>query len=331
MPAEDAPYFEQFEIKTTLKLATHDGQEFERKDELTVSRASFPEQVQTAIGTTPGPSRKPFCLVTLGAEANETFASREHLVPEGLGFPWAALPAGVGTCDRINKALGEAELSWLRFGPMGAFRPFYVSSGKDGPPEYHAPMKSQRRLSFVRSSAGGRQLEVFSDDELGLPHERGKSVITIRTAASDANSTHVSLALHKLAYLAFWLIRPDAVLDAVFDSTRAFLAAASKPNFRPMLERMIPGSAPGLALHFMVGMREVPSAQTGASRAFAIESVHAAVHAHHMFYCLALAGDLQLEAVDDSWTVRRWEAPEAPPRQRVVEFAYSAEGVRFRS
>lgn len=326
---KDSEYFDRFTIATVLNCVDGEGRRFTRTEDLVVTRETFDKQVASAIQGMPKKAEDPLCLLTFGTQPTETFTSREHLVPEGLGFPWAVLPPGVGTCDRMNKALGRAELEWLRFGRMGTFRPFFVGRGKDSPPEYHAPLKSQPHVSFGRSPEGRRRIEIHSDADLGLPDALGgQSEITIRTTATDANSACVSQAVHKLAYLALWLSRPDAIFDPSFDPVREFLVEPREENHRLAIETMIPGSAPGLAIHFTLELYEVAAERTEQRQSFRIASVLAGIHIHHMAYGVALVGELPTESLEIDWAVRRWEPVNAQPVRRPVEITFNSGRIR---
>jgi hypothetical protein len=284
--------FASIMIRTRVVLAGGDGSMHEASDETIVTAENIADLATTAVASYPETLRKaPYCVVSGGTVPDESFTSREHFVPEGLGYAWTKLPAGTGTCDRVNKEFGAHELEWLRFGPMGTFRPFFVGEGKNDPPEYHAPKKSAALLSMNTAPDGTFVISVRGD--LPVPFEpfvTGSGHLTIHVSATDANATAVSLALHKMTLLALWLSNSPIVLDPAFDALRAYLATPGADNYRAYGERFVLGARPGVRFDFFIETREKES-YVGGKRAFGLRTVYAVAHVHHMRYALTLVGE----------------------------------------
>jgi len=306
----DRHYFEKIEIETLFVLRTVDGKPGEHRGHLTLTPNNVSALAHQAVAEYPEEIRgRPFCLISRRSSPPETFTSAEHFVPEGLGFSWTKLPAGVGTCDRINAQFSAWELEWLRFGSMGIYRPFYVGEGKGDSPKYYAPKMSSPLFSLARDDDGARVISLFSEGSLGLPDQAGAGTLTIRVPTSEANSTKVSLALHKMAYLCLWLAQKNLVLDRAFLGTVDFLLEPTEQNYRPFRERMLEGAAPGVDLKFLI-------------RA---DGVHVALRAHHMLYYLTLVGEMP---GDDFWDeediLKKWQ-PFGSPKLvlREISFGFS--------
>ena len=248
------------------------------------------------------------CIISGHSEPAETFRKREHFIPEGLGFPWTALPKGTGTCDRINAASGEHEREWLRYGSMGVFRPWYVHKGKQGPPQFYAPKRSDFKLAFCTGDDGRFEMRVASEGSPLLPDEViGPVDIEMNVPMTQANSTRVSLALHKMCLLSLWLAQPQLIFDPVFDDVRSFLNGPPDPaTFRPFREDSRVPCEPGVSIHFMIKMSERPEEAHGTRKVALIDTVYGAVRAHHMHYLVSLAGDL-VGLDDRAGVLREWQ------------------------
>lgn len=326
---DDYKFFSRVRIESRFAAMTAEGdtEAWEAETELNPgnlgalaaqSVSSYPAELQA----------QPFCIISRASTPEEQFNSAEHFIPEGLGYSWTKLPSGTATCDRINAKFSRYELEWLRFGPMGTFRPFFVEGGKNAAPEYHAPKKSSRQFSFTRDPTDGtRIITLISDAPLEIPKKAGPGEMTIRVQATEANSTYVSLALHKMAYLALWLAHPGMVLDAGFQPLLDFLNSPTKKTYRPFRERMIPGSSPGVEFKFYVRLNEVTGeTQIPSKRVFGVNEAHVALRVHHMLYFLTLLGSMP---EGESWNgaeLKEWQAPGEVPRS-ITEISFGVGGV----
>jgi hypothetical protein len=290
-----------------------------------LTKENLPSIIERAVERCPEEVKgRNFCVISGAIDPDESFTKREHFIPEGLGYSWTALPAGVGTCDSINEAFAAHELEWLRYGSLGILRPYFVPKGKNGPPEFYAPKRSNHQVSFTIGKNGTFEIGVLNEGDPLLPVDGvdGPVDIEMNIPMSQANSTRVSLALNKMCLLSLWLKYPELVFDPAFDPVRKFLTEEpSQETFRPFHEeRVFPGE-PGVSIDFLVNMSERPSESGGKPTFAAIDTVFAFVRVHHMRYLLALAGDLP--AFDDQRGVlRQW--------QPLKETVYGNNKVTFR-
>lgn len=262
----------------------------------------------------------PICVLSKESPPDASFRSEEHFVPEGLGFPWTALPRGMGTCDRMNAEFSRYESEWLRQGPMGCFRPFFVAEGKDEPPAYYAPSKSRKSVWFTRRGDGRRVLSFGPEVKSDLPDDAGPGVLTIRVPRTQARPAWVSLALHKLALLTLWLCRGKMVFDEGFDPLRRFLLDPTKVSYRPYWQDMLEGAAPGVEMNFLVNL---DGEIEGEHARFGLQSVHVHMRMHHMQYGLVLLGDHPSLPARMEW--EPWRDPaEKPPETTPIRFAFEA-------
>lgn len=155
---EEASCFQVIPVNITEKFHIAGRDPFERKREIGITRQSLDALVESALAPyPPNWGTAPVCVVSGDRPPDVKFETREHFVPEGLGFSWAFLRAGAGTCDRVNHEFSKYEAEWLRQGDMGCFRPFFVADGKDEPPAYYAPTMRNKLVWFTRGPDGSRQ------------------------------------------------------------------------------------------------------------------------------------------------------------------------------
>ena len=315
-------FFNVIRIETSLVFGTKEDKFFMLSQELDVTRNNLSELAASAKEAFPEPLRdRPFCIISRRTTPEETFLNQEHFVPEGLGFGWARLPLGFGTCDRVNHFFSKHELEWLRFGAMGILRPFFVAEGKNDPPEFHSPTKKSRLVTFTHNSHGKFVIEVRSCVPLNIPDEGENGELGINLPASDSNSTSVSLALHKMAYLALYVAQPEMILDPGFNRLIEFLNAPSEHTFMPFREQFIPGSAPGVTLRFYVDMKEMSNENEGDRRIFGLEGLYVTMTVHHMLYFLALVGEFPETELPETAQLREYEEF-GHPRKRLTKIAF---------
>jgi hypothetical protein len=241
----DLRFLESIPIEVLHRIPAAGGT-YETTKGWQVNATSFQEMARAAQGQTEQLAPKVRCVVSMASEKDAGFTKREHFVPEGLGFDWTAPPGGVGTCDDVNARFGCYEGEWLRQGKMGIFRPFFVRVGKDEPPVYFAPKKNGARFWFKRKKDGRRTLCLSPDfAHVNLPDRAGPSVLVIRVPHNEARVEWVSLALHKMALLMFWLCQGALAFDAAFADVRRFLLEPGNQTYRPFIESMVEGATPG--------------------------------------------------------------------------------------
>jgi len=312
----DAHFFESIPVEITHRVFSDETKFTERTKDFDINAASFQEKVVAAQEASDRMAPDCHCVVTMRGNADATFTKREHFVPEGLGFDWTAPGVGVGTCDEVNERFGKYECEWLRQGTMGIFRPFFVPEGKDTPPAYYAPNKKEQVFSFTREKDGKRTLNVFGD--VNLPDRSGPGEIEIRVPHNEARTEWVSLAIHKMALLMFWLCEGPLAFDAAFADLRRFLIEPGQANFRGYVESMVPGASPGVELHYLVAWRPLGDGKAQ------IETVHCAVRAHHMKYILVLAG--QQDPVPEGLSWKTWVDPKLKVPEHTT-FAFGMSGL----
>ncbi len=312
---DDAVFFETIPL-----TVTHHFPSRERPDIKTwsVNAESFQEMARVAKEQTDSLEPAVRCVVSTKGTTEARFSRREHFVPEGLGFGWTAPPIGVGTCDDINAAFGKYEGEWLRQGKMGIFRPFYVADGKDGAPEYYAPKKTTPHVSFTRDEDGRRTLRLSHAVTVDLPDRSGPADVVIRVPHTEARVEWLSLALHKMALLMFWLCEGPLAFDVALTDTRRFLLGPGEPTYRSFIEHMQQGACPGVELRYLVKWRPV-----GERRA-EIDTVHCTMKVHHMRYAVTLAGEPPPPPSGLVWTPWADPAATVPDRTPIV---FRAEGL----
>jgi hypothetical protein len=319
VPDDDARFFEEIPVEIIRRVAIEGTYNVTART-LRLNAASFQEMARAAQEQTEKLTPKVRCVVTMRSDAGAKFTRREHFVPEGLGFDWTAPSAGVGTCDDVNKTFSTYEGEWLRQGKMGIFRPFYVSNGKDGAPAYYAPNANERRVWLTRDQDGRRTLNVGPDVKMELPESAGSADLVIRVPHNEARVEWVSLALHKMALLTFWLCEGALAFDAAFTDARRFLIEPGQTTYRPFIEQMTEGSTPGVELHYFVTWTSIGSGRC------ALDTVQCAIKAHHMRYMVVLAGRYD-PIPDQSWTP--WADPRIKRRDHTT-IAFRMASLRHR-
>jgi hypothetical protein len=281
---EDAHFFETISVEAVHRMSSGDGAYTEAKKTWKVNAAMFQAMAREAQEQTDGLKPAVRCVVSTKSATEAAFTRREHFVPEGLGFDWTAPESGVGTCDEINARFSKYECEWLRQGQMGIFRPFFVGDGKDKPPAYYAPSMNDKRVWFTRERDGTRTLNIGPDVQVNLPARSGPGEILVRVPHNEARTEWVSLALHKMALLMFWLCEGPIAFDAAFTELRRFLIEPTEKTYRGYIENMVVGASPGVELNYFVEWRPAGGGEAE------IETVRCAVRTHHMKYMLGLAG-----------------------------------------
>ena len=305
---DDEQFFKAIRIETSFVFNPQEGKNFVLIEDLDVTQNNISELTTRAAKALPESiGDEPFCIISRQSIPEETFQTREHFVLEGLGFGWSLFPKGFGTCDRINQEFSRHELEWLRYGAMGMCRPLFVSDGKKGPPEFHSPTKNNRRITFTRNSAGRRVIELRSDVPLDIPDQGQDGELKIKLSATESNSTSVSLALHKMAYLALLLAQPEIVLDSGFHSLVEFLNSPNQQTFRPFREQFISGASPGVTICFYVNMTEILDERKDDHHVFGVDNVYVAMTIHHMIYFLSLMGAFPETEWPESARYREYE------------------------
>jgi hypothetical protein len=319
---DEKDFFSAIQVDSTIVLLAEEAaakqvsqlQITEHNLNTLVSRgiAAYPKEVQA----------RPFCMISRRSAPDEQFTTQEHFVPEGLGFSWTALPKGVGTCDRINEYFGVHELEWLRFGAMGCYRPFFVGKGKKDAPKFYAPKRSERLFECGQDEQGKFVIKVQADTKLPDPVPGTPGCLEISVPATDANSTSVSLALHKMAYLTLWLSYPEMVFDVDFQPLLLFLNEPCRENFQPFSEQMVVGSSPGVSFNFYIEMNECPREASASSRLFGLQRILAGIRTHHMLYFLSLFGGFP-----DGWSSKgaslKSFAPFGESRKRLMTYGWN--------
>ncbi len=202
------------------------------------------------------------------------FTKEEHVILQGLGTKWVRLPSGV-VDDDVNNAASESEGHLLQMGLMYALRPFYVRSKK----ESVFVGSNGDRVVLRNDPDEGFKIEIHSDRDLEL-REGGPGEITVKVPTDEPPTLSVSRALHKMAYLMFCVVRPDAIADPGLQATRDLIAKGDLGSYRPYTEAFVAGAAPGFNFRFLVLEREAGT------------SVAANIRLHHMDYIVMLAGPL---------------------------------------
>lgn len=287
MSNDEARYFESVAVEST-HVTMRPGNQLDRSvSKCIIDAANLAALAEVAASEQ---ATQPWCMVSGETASTASFTTREHFIPEGLGFHWARLPVGLGTCDKVNKEFGEHELCWLRHGAMGLWRPFFVPRGKDRPPEFRAPRGSQPEFTFSRDDDGHlifSALDEAVEQDIGTD---GKGSIIITFVAPKPNSTAISLALHKTALLAFWLSNPAVCARFDFSELRQFFSSPSASTYRAFAERIVPGAAPGASFRYYVHRT---SDLPGADRILVMMRIHG------LLYSVSLVGGLYLSKEHD--------------------------------
>jgi hypothetical protein len=307
-------------VTTSVAVLTADGRLFPgHAPPLRIDAGALPSLVAEALASYAPDLQSPICVISGRGLGDAAFTTEEHFVPEGLGFAWAKLPAGAATCDEVNHEFGGYETEWLRQGLMGCSRPFFVSHGKDGPPAYFAPNMTNQQFGFTRGPDGRRTFNLSPDVKISVRKGQPK-MVRFDVPRSQARPVWVSLAIHKLAFLAFWLCRGRVAFDAGFNPLRAFLTTPSPDTYRPYWEEMAAGSEPGVAVHFSLGFRgEV----TGNMASTTLDHVAVALRVHNMRYRLTLMGEPPPESKDPAGGWHQWRDPaEKPPDTTPIVYAF---------
>jgi hypothetical protein len=268
----------------------------------------------------------PFCVISLASGAPETFSSQEHFVPEGLGFPWTKLPRGVGTCDRVNQEFSRYEEEWMRYGLLGALRPFYVAMGKNDPPAFYAPTRAAASLEMVQDRDQLFQILITTPEVQSLPPlVEGPGTLELKYEAGEANPTFVSLAVHKVAILALLLTNPALAGSAALDSIRSFLTNPSETTFRPVWQAFAAGVEPGVnfAFEYELAAQELPTA--GARNPAKLLRLAVTIRVHHVLYWLVLVGEPAPPPGEPSWEMKEWQPLDSKARRNfALRFAFDA-------
>jgi hypothetical protein len=322
-PDEDEKFFQTIIVNFVERFDAEDGRSAERSRSIAITQENLSALVANAIEDSSSAwGTGVHCVISGATAQDEEFTSREHFVPEGLGFAWAVFPAGVGTCDRVNRKFGQYETEWLRQGLMGTFRPFFVAEGKDDAPAFYAPTKNEKAVWLTREADGRRVLcydgTTVKDD---LPDACGPGFLSIDVPRSQARPEWVSLSLHKVALLLLWLSRGSMALDCRLDGVRRFLTQPARATYLPFWEEMVPGSTPGVTVTFLVSMAGGVDGDQGR---FGVDRIAAVMQVHHMRYGIVLAGDRVPPAPEGAlW--QEWRDPsEKPPDTTRIGFAFSS-------
>ncbi|MGO8881958.1 MAG: hypothetical protein ACLPVO_02560 [Desulfomonilaceae bacterium] len=330
MPEEidDKRFFQSIPISVIFNWFVGETQIPTLMEPIQVTSLNLKDLVEKAISIYPSNLREEhFCIISRNSDLNG-FTSREHFIPEGLGFSWTELPRGFGTCYRINNEFSNYEQEWLRYGLMGIFRPWFVGEGKDDSPEYYAPNWNNKTFSLVRLKNGNRIIVAQEGTFQTLTNENGSKQTIFKIEASQANATKVSLAIHKMVYLAFWLVLPEMIFHPGFDKLISFFKTPDERTYMPFWEFFLPAATPGVAFKFIVDMIQVSEkAQTDVPR-WALGNIHAVVRAHHVIYGLTLMGTSpQMTSPFDKAYYRHWQPINDAPVRAPTEISWCSDNM----
>ncbi|MGA8832348.1 MAG: hypothetical protein WB554_12135 [Desulfomonilaceae bacterium] len=306
-------YFESIPITVFSNWVSGKELIYSQSEEILLDKSNISDFVIRAVRGMPSELAKgKYCIISGDRDSDPSvrFTKREHFVPEGLGFCWTKFPKGIGTCDKINADFGKHEEQWLRYGTMGMFRPWFVRCGKDGSPEFHAPKKSQHKLSIFNNEEGNPVIAFKG--ELNLPSEGGPGDLTFsKIGSSEPNSTSVSLALHKMAFLTLWMACPTMIFDFRFDELKNFLKGPNEQTYMPYIEEFLPRANPGVNFSYHVDMIESVTERIGGKGIFDLGDVHVIIKAHHILYGIALIGKMRQPPAEIKARLRNWEPKES--------------------
>jgi hypothetical protein len=295
MSNDDAGHFESVVVESTIVTMHPNGQTTRSISNCTIDSSNL---ARLAAQAAAAQATQPWCMISGQTNPPATFTTREHFLPEGLGFHWARLPAGLGTCDQVNTTFGAHELCWLRHGAMGLWRPFFVPKGKDRAPAFRAPRGPVPEFTFSRDANGNLILEANEEVVEENISTEGKGTITLTFIAPKPNSTAISMALHKTALLTFWLSNPVECATSDFSDLRRFFTSPLATTYRSFAEGIVPGAAPGAFFRYYV---QRTSDHDGAVRIMAMMRIHG------LLYAVALIGGLYLSEGHDMVLFDRFE------------------------
>lgn len=299
--------FRSVPIESVFALETPESVRF-FSSVLEICPENLASTATAAVAANPAvPIPAAFCVVSRHSEASRSFRSLEHFIPEGLGYRWTTLPKGMGTCDEINSSFSRHEDEWLRYGAMGCLRPFYVERGKKNAPSFFAPNRSTAKLT-VTSKGSAFEIAVPRDAAPDLPRgEFGPAALSLQYSGNDANSTSLSLAVHKMVVLAFWLSRPEIVYSDAISPVLRFLNGPSETTFRSLSYRFLAGAPPGVEFQFLYTGRAATQATGDLPAAYTLDSIAALARVHAFCYWLPLVGAPAAPPASDHWTSLSWE------------------------
>jgi len=238
----------------------------------------------------------------------------EHVIPQGVGIKWIKLPKGA-TAKHTNNRASSWERCLLRYGLMGALRPFFVKSKKSAAFE----IGDGKRIVFSNDHLRGFQIETHGIRRLQR-HGQGPGQIRFRVPLHEGPTLDVSRALNKIVYLSMCVMNPAFAFSASLSDLRRYLSD-DEPTYRPYGERFVAGAAPvaGIGIDLL-------GSKSASGR---IEGDHgiAKVRLHHVEYFVPLFPDHHV--VPGPRTGIRWFPHSAPATDVVADIAFQFDSIEL--
>lgn len=271
---------ESFPVSLHLRVQTREGILVQEPLRHTYEPNSWSDAVKQLDLARRQRIQHPHCVITLEPLEEADSQSEEHVILQGLGTRWIALPPGF-VSDSQNNAISDDEESFLSGGLMGAFRDWYLAR-KHSTSFVDA---DGQRIVMRQEPARGFTIEVHGRmpfEPETLPPRDGS--FALKLWIDEPSSLSVSRTLTKIGYLTLCVASPQLALSPLLKRARRLIEHGHATDFAPYCERFLPGAAPGFEVVFRVEAEEVEPGVAEARR------VVAAVRLHHASYMIALAG-----------------------------------------
>lgn len=236
----------------------------------------------------------------------------EHVIPQGTGIKWIALPRGATAASSNNRA-SRWEMALLRDGLMGMLRPFYSNAKKS----VEFLSENGVRIVFRNDPGRGFVIETHNLEKLPEPPP-GPGQIRFSLQVVQAPTAAVSRALTKIAYLALVVTEPTLAFSQSLDAVRNYLVDENAP-YRPYGELFQSGAPPGASVAFRAPGSYLGNNVAGGNFLGAVISIH------HVRYFLPLIGDVPAPPSRDKVT---WFPESKPAGKKRVRFSMQYDSAR---